>query len=144
MQTNTIAKKPRGGRPETLHHVGDSFSALFVNRSSTDAFHPEVPPVTVIQGVTPFSEKGLADQDFVGQEGSERRIVGEGPDVVLFESDNGGRRLGLERRKFSYDIHLPERRSNTIRRSSADRRNGLFSRMNSRKWRDTERRAAFL
>ena len=144
MQTNTIAKKLRRGRPETLHHVGDSFSALFVTRSSTDAFHPEVSSVTVIRDVTEFDKKGLADQDFVEREDSERRIVGEGPDVVLFERDNGGRRLGLERRKFSYDIHLPERRSNVIRRSSADRRNGVFSRMNSRKWRDTERRAAFL
>jgi hypothetical protein len=137
MQTNTMAKKVRRGRPETLHHVGDSFSALLVNRSSTDAFHSEKTPVTVIRSVTEFSEKGLADQDFVGQEISEK-------DVALFQSDKGGRRLGLERRKFSYDIHLPERRSHTIRRSSVDRRNGLFSRMNSRKWRDTERRAAFL
>ncbi len=144
MQTNTMAKKVRGGRPEIPHHVGDSFKALLVNRSSTDAFHPEMTPVTVIRAVTEFSEEGLADQDFVEQEASEKRVVGEDSDVALIQSDNGGRRLGLERRKFSYDIHLPERRSHTIRRSSVDRRNGLFSRMNSREWRDTERRAAFL
>ena len=144
MQTNTGAKKLRGRRPESLNHIGDSFSALFVSHSSTDAFHPEVTPVTVIRNVTEFGEKGLIEQDLVGEEVSEKRIIGEGSDVAVFQSDNGGRRLGLERRTFSYDIHLPERRSYTIRRSRVDRRNGLFSRMNSRKWRDTERRAAFL
>jgi hypothetical protein len=100
--------------------------------------------VTVIREVTEFGKKGITDRDFVGQEVLEKRVVGEGSDVAVFQSDNGGRRLGLERREFSYDIHLPERRSNTIRRRSVDRRNGPFSRMNSRKWRDTERRAAFL
>ena len=144
MQTNTIAKKLRGRRSETQNHVGDSYSAPFVTHSSTDTFHPEVNPVTVIRDVTEFGEKGLTDQDLVGTEVSEKQVIGESSDVAVFQSDNGGRRLGLERREFSYDIHVPERRSNTIRRSSIDRRNGFFSRMNSRKWRDTERRAAFL
>jgi hypothetical protein len=144
MQTYTIAKKLRGRRPETLNHIGDSFNALFATRSSKDAFHPEVPPVTVIREVDEFGNKGITDRVFVGQELSEKRVVEEGSDVAVFQSDNGGRRLGLERREFSYDIHLPERRSHTIRRRSVDRRNGFFSRMNSRKWRDTERRAAFL
>jgi hypothetical protein len=144
MQTNTMAKKLRIRRPETLNHVGSSFSALFVTHSSTDAFHPEVNPVTVFRNVTEFGEKELTDQDLVGKEVSGKRVVEETPDVNVSSIDNGGRRLGVERREFSYDIHLPERRSNTIRRSSVDRRNSVFSRMNSRKWRDTERRAAFL
>jgi len=144
METNTIAKKLGVRRSETLNHVSDSYTALFVTHSSTATFHPEVNPVTVIRDVTEFGEKGLADQDIVGTEVSEKQVVGESSDVAAFQSDNGGRRLGLERREFSYDIHVPERRSNAIRRSSIDRRNGPFSRMNSRKWRDTERRAAFL
>ena len=37
-------------------------------------------------------------------------------------SDNGGRRLGVERRQFSYDFHIPERRSGEDRRSGKDRR----------------------
>lgn len=144
MQTNTVAKKLRGGRPESLNHVGGSFSALFLTHSSTDTFHPEMNSATVIRNVTEFGEKGLMDQDLLGEGVSEKRVIREDSDVAVFQSDNGGRRLGLERRAFSYDIHLPERRSYTIRRSRVDRRNGLFSRMNSRKWRDTERRAAFL
>lgn len=44
--------------------------------------------------------------------------------VKLGIVDNGGRRLGLDRRAFSYAIHLPERRSNKDRRNNVDRRNG--------------------
>ena len=36
--------------------------------------------------------------------------------------DNGGRRSGIERRIFSYDFHIPERRSGNERRSELDRR----------------------
>jgi len=144
MQTNTIAKKLRGRGSETLNHVGNSYRALFVTPSSTNAFHPEETPVKIIRDITEFGHNGMTDRDLVEQEVSEKRITGEVSEVALFPRDNGGRRLGIERRAFSYDIHLPERRSNKVRRSSVDRRNGVFSRMNARKWRDTERRAAFL
>jgi hypothetical protein len=40
--------------------------------------------------------------------------------VIIF--DNGGRRLGFERRQFSYLIHIPERRSGRDRRRRRDRR----------------------
>ena len=36
--------------------------------------------------------------------------------------DNRGRRSGIERRQFSYMIHIPERRSGKDRRSGVDRR----------------------
>ena len=36
--------------------------------------------------------------------------------------DNDGRRLGIGMRKFSYDFHIPERRSGKDRRSGLDRR----------------------
>ena len=36
--------------------------------------------------------------------------------------DNGGRRLGIERRVFLYDQYIPERRSEENRRSGKDRR----------------------
>jgi hypothetical protein len=36
--------------------------------------------------------------------------------------DNKGRRFGIDRRSFSYAIHLPERRSEQNRRSGFDRR----------------------
>jgi hypothetical protein len=42
--------------------------------------------------------------------------------VVFSVSDKGGRRSGIERRRFSYSEHLPERRSGEERRSGFDRR----------------------
>ena len=39
--------------------------------------------------------------------------------------DNGGRRSGLERRRFQYTFHVPERRSGRDRRSGLDRRSSL-------------------
>ena len=39
--------------------------------------------------------------------------------------DNGGRRLGADRREYSYSAHLPERRSGLDRRSGFDRRSGI-------------------
>jgi len=36
--------------------------------------------------------------------------------------DNGGRRSGTDRRKFSYAVHIPERRTSIDRRKSLERR----------------------
>jgi hypothetical protein len=41
---------------------------------------------------------------------------------LRFDSDNSGRRSGVERRTFCYTLHIPERRSGIERRSGADRR----------------------
>jgi hypothetical protein len=38
--------------------------------------------------------------------------------------DCGGRRSGIDRRQFSYAIHIPERRSGDERRNGSDRRSG--------------------
>ncbi len=40
--------------------------------------------------------------------------------------DNGGRRSGIDRRRFSYSLHTPERRSGLDRRSGIDRRTAPF------------------
>ncbi len=42
--------------------------------------------------------------------------------MALFIKDNGGRRLGIDQRQYSYTIHIPERRSGKERRSGLDRR----------------------
>ena len=39
--------------------------------------------------------------------------------------DNGGRRLGIDSREFSYTNHVPNRRTQWDRRSGVDRRGGL-------------------
>ena len=36
--------------------------------------------------------------------------------------DNGGRRVDIDRRQFSYDFHVPERRRGKDRRGGFDRR----------------------
>jgi hypothetical protein len=36
--------------------------------------------------------------------------------------DDDGRRSGIDRRQFSFDFHVPERRSGKDRRSGLDRR----------------------
>lgn len=43
--------------------------------------------------------------------------------------DNGGRRSRIDRRRFSYDGHIPERRQQSGRRIEVDRRNS-FDRRN--------------
>ena len=37
-------------------------------------------------------------------------------------SDNGGRRSGTDRRRYSYTVHIPERRYSEERRQKSDRR----------------------
>ena len=37
--------------------------------------------------------------------------------------DNGGKRIGMDRRQYSYSGHIPERRISPERRSGIDRRN---------------------
>jgi hypothetical protein len=44
--------------------------------------------------------------------------------VVFDLGDNGGRRSGIERRRFSYSDHIPERRGGVDRRCGKDRRDG--------------------
>jgi hypothetical protein len=58
-------------------------------------------------------------------------------EITLRLPDNGGRRSGIERRRFQYTSHVPERRSGYDRRSGIDRRT-----MERRQSED--RRAAFL
>ena len=58
-------------------------------------------------------------------------------EITLRLPDNGGRRSGIERRRFQYTFHIPERRSGDDRRSGIDRRT-----MERRQGED--RRAAFL
>jgi hypothetical protein len=53
--------------------------------------------------------------------------------------DNGGRRIGFERRRFSYAEHIPERRSGEDRRLSDDRRSGIDRRCSNDRRGDVDR-----
>ncbi len=46
-------------------------------------------------------------------------------EIKMVLKDNGGRRLGIENREFSYTNHVPNRRTQWDRRSGVDRRGGL-------------------
>lgn len=48
--------------------------------------------------------------------------------LAFFLEDNGGRRSRLDRRQFSYNAHVPERRCGQDRRSGKDRRSGIEQR----------------
>lgn len=54
--------------------------------------------------------------------------------------DNGGRRSGIDRRRYSYTSHIPERRSDEDRRNGEDRRNDE----GEKKDKDDERRAVHI
>jgi DNA-binding XRE family transcriptional regulator len=43
-------------------------------------------------------------------------------DMESYIKENGGRRLGFDRRQFKYSIHIPECRSDKERRNALDRR----------------------
>jgi len=45
-----------------------------------------------------------------------------GNEVVIFSDDNREKRSGVDRRQYSYDKHIPERRSDQKRRNRLDRR----------------------
>ena len=55
----------------------------------------------------------------------------------------GDRRLGIDRRRFSYNAHIPERRSGAERRFIVENRNGNGSRLSAKQRSDMERRATF-
>lgn len=48
----------------------------------------------------------------------ENIISDESEAMVPFIKDNGDKRLGLDRREYSYDKHIPERRSGQDRRTN--------------------------
>ncbi len=53
--------------------------------------------------------------------------------VTFSIRDNGGRRSGLDRRRFSYAGHVPERREGAKRRINLDRRSKKEGRMPDRR-----------
>ena len=57
--------------------------------------------------------------------------------------DNGGRRLGDDRRQFSYTNHIPDRRLGEDRRTGLDRRSRLDLREEKDRRSSLERRATF-
>ena len=62
----------------------------------------------------------------------------------FFLSDRGGRRLGIDRRRFTYTFHVPERRIGGERRRIKDPRGELNHSMIFKRRKEEERRAAFL
>ena len=71
--------------------------------------------------------------------------------MELKMADNGGTRLGIDRRKFKYSAYIPERRSGRDRRKGFDRRSSITRRrgaerrsiLNNRESYPVERRDVF-
>jgi len=61
--------------------------------------------------------------------------------AVLAMRDSGGRRLGGDRRRFSYSVCIPERRPGPDRRAGLDRRDGLDRRSGKERRSGIERRS---
>lgn len=53
-------------------------------------------------------------------------------------ADNGGSRIGIDRRQFNYSIYIPEKRSGRDRRKGFDRRGSIAQRKYA------ERRSVFI
>lgn len=67
-------------------------------------------------------ESAIMEQNTLDLTGSKDAIEkSDYPILTLF--DIGGRRVGLDRRAFSYSLHIPERRCGKDRRNGSDRRN---------------------
>jgi len=65
-----------------------------------------------MEGIGYFAQTGTDERTFVVRD----------VNVVFNILDNGGRRAGIERRRFSYSDHIPERRRGVDRRCGKDRR----------------------
>lgn len=63
--------------------------------------------------------------------------------ILEIAVDKGCRRSGMDRRQFSYDAHIPERRYGQDRRGGKDWRNGFVCQTNQERESGIERRAAF-
>ena len=55
-------------------------------------------------------------------------LLMEGVSLFIALADNGGRRLIVDRRQFSYTDHIPDRRFSNERRINKDRRNKVEQR----------------
>lgn len=118
--------------------------ALHMTYYPADAFYPRVYLESEIRHVTKYDHGLLKGHYLVGLRILEKQVAVKETKVVFYFGDNGGRRSGFDRRRFSYDIHIPERRSGLDRRTGLDRRNGMPVRMSPKQMSDMERRAAFL
>ena len=77
----------------------------------------------------------------VKKTGGRRRKNGVEYFVEFKLNDGGGRRTGLERRRFSYASHIPERRSGEDRRQAVDRREFVERRSGKERSSASSRRA---
>ena len=85
--------------------------------------------------------KGIIDmgkKEYKPESGQEIATVVSNDENFLMH-DTGGRRSGIDRRKYSHDIDHPERRSSRDRRSIADRRSSPHFKL----YEDIERRSGF-
>ena len=89
----------------------DTTSSVVTKSDVSDVF-PIAEPTTLI----------LLGSGLVGLAVLARKRIKKESDMSHLLYDNGGRRLGIEGRQFSYNAYTPERRSGNDRRSGKDMR----------------------
>ena len=120
------------------------FDKLYMIYYPADTSYPRWYIGTTVRHITKYDRIKSKSRYLMGLEllktkGSKRK------EKVYFSlRDNGGRRLDTCRRKFSYDAHIPERRSGKEQRSGKDRRNETVNFSNKVNISEHERRIAFL
>ena len=121
--------------------VGDK---LYMTYFPTKSSYPIWYIGTTIKHITKYDQIKSKSRYLVGLELLNRKQSEKDVKVAFSFRDNGGRRLNPSRRKFSYDAHIPERRSGKEQRSGQDRRNEIVKLWNKVDAHKKERRTAFL
>jgi hypothetical protein len=78
----------------------------------------------------------------ISQKTTTERINQGDPPLEIGKKKRGGRRSGTDKRHFSYNCHIPERRWGADRRAELERRCGLDRRSSIDRRSDIERRKA--
>ena len=75
---------------------------------------------------------------------SKKELKNSGKSGTSISDDaDADRRLGIDRRRFSYDAHIPERRTGEERRFGAEHSNGNGYRLSPKQRSNMARRATF-
>ena len=120
--------------------VGDKLYMIYYPTKSS---YPKWYLGTTIKHITKYDQIKSKSSYLVGLEILNRKRSEKDVKIAFSLSDNGGRRLNPSRRKFSYDAHIPERRSGKEQRNGKDRRNEIETWWNKVSFREKERRIAF-
>lgn len=119
LETQDKAEPLKGIREMSKHSLREILESIMLNKIEV-AIRAKVSPDTITRIELGLPQRTETKRKIIKSlkhiNSDETKVTG------AFIKDNGDNRLGLDRRQFSYDQHIPERRSNKDRRSKIDRR----------------------